>query len=81
MKTIDTLDIQEDLAAFSVTFVDTTYDTIEAMWNTFKEVIIENRVSSNITMSRQTHPWINRSIRRAIRRTEKAGKRVGRSDK
>ena len=56
--------------------------SVEDMWNSFKDriyVIIEERVPSKISQSRQTHPWMNRSIRREIRRKQRAYKKSRRS--
>ena len=47
------------------------------MLSSFKgriHTIIDERVPSKMTQTRQTHPWMNRSIRRAIRRKQRAHK-------
>ena len=52
------------------------------MWCSFKaniHTIKDERVPSKMTQTRQTHPWMNRRIRRAIRHKQLAHKRSRRT--
>ena len=56
--------------------------TPEQMWKSFKDKlhsIMEERVLSKMTMARHSHPWMNRSIKRAIRRKQRAHAKARRS--
>ena len=81
-KQADVQGIQDDLALFGSSFCGNSQASVEDIWNSFKDrirTIIEERVSSKMSQSRQTHPLMNRNIRRAIRRKQRAYKKLRRS--
>ena len=83
-KSADIQGIQEDLDDYSMIFEETSFDTIDTMWMSFKtkiHSIMEERVPSKISQSRYTHPWMNRKIRRLIRRKQRAHTRSRRTGK
>ena len=54
------------------------------MWQAFKTAIhqtIEKRVPSKLTLARNTHPWINTSIRRSIKRKQRAYRKARKTNK
>ena len=67
---------------FGSTFCEDSQASVEDMWSSFKgriHTIIDERVPSKMTQARQTHPWMNRSIRRTISRKQRAHKRSRRT--
>ena len=65
-KNADLHNIKEDLENFKTSFIQTTYQNIETMWEAFKTAIektMERRVPSKLSSARYTHPWINTRIR------------------
>ena len=74
-KNADLHNIKEDLENFKTSFIQTTYQNIETMWEAFKTAIektMERRVPSKLSSARYTHPWINTRIRKKIKRKQKA---------
>ena len=81
-KQADIQGIQDDLAVFESTICEDSQVSVEDMWSSFNakiHTIIDERVPSKMTQARQTHPWMNRGIRRAIRRQQRAHKRSRRT--
>ena len=66
------------LDTFCSNFKDRPFESVNSMWDLFKEQInknMERRVPSKITLARHTHPWMNGRIRRLIRRKQRAHKK------
>ena len=69
-KKADSSEIKKDLTNFSEGFTDIVLSNMEAIWTDFKsfiQEIIEKRVPTKMTSARHSHPWMNGSIKRAIR--------------
>ena len=67
--------IWKDLTNFSESFTDIVLSNMEAIWTDFKsfiQEIIEKRVPTKMTSARHSHPWMNGSIKRAIRQKQRA---------
>ena len=78
-KSADINGIQEDLTHFAADFKDRPFDSVNSMWDSFKEQIhksMDRRVPSKMTLARHTHPWMNGRIRRLIRRKQRAHKKA-----
>ena len=70
----DPSEIRNDLINFSERFIQTDHENMEEMWTDFKtsiQEIIEKRVPLKMTSARHSHPWMNGSIKRAIRRKQR----------
>ena len=66
--------IQADIRDFSSTYKSEIMD-IDSSWEQFKSMLhksIEENVPFKLTAARQTLPWMNTDIKRAIRRKERA---------
>ena len=75
LKSADIQGTQKDLDEYSMSFEETSFNSIDTMWMSFKNKIhsiMEERVPTKMTQSRYTHPWMNRKIRRLIRRKQRA---------
>ena len=82
-KKADPSEIRKDLATFSENFCQTDYENMEAMWTDFKssiQNIIEKRVPTKMTSARHSHPWMNSTIKRAIRRKQRAYRKSKRTN-
>ena len=78
-KSADINGIQEDLTHFAAHFIDRPFDSVNSMWDSFKEQIhksMERRVPSKMTLARHTHLRMNGRIRRLIRRKQRAHKKA-----
>lgn len=78
-KQADVSAIKNDVADFSHSFATTAYTDINSMWEGFTakiKSIMEIRVPTKMTLARHTHPWMNRNIRRGIRRKQRAHKKA-----
>lgn len=76
-KKMDMEGLKHDLQEYAQTFKPDTSlpDVVERAWRDFKEVLqqtVEKRVPSKTTPARHSNPWIDTSIRRAIRRKQRA---------
>ena len=83
-KSADIQGIQEDLDEYSMHFEETNFDSIDTMWNSFKNKIhsiMAERVPTKMTQARYTHPWMNRKIRLLIRRKKRAYRKARRTGK
>ena len=73
----DTEGIKQDMQDFSQTFMTDTSD-VHGLWASLKSKIgqvMEKRIPRKMTANRHSHPWINTTIRRAIRRKQRAFKK------
>ena len=71
----DLTEIRKDLNNFLERFIQTDHENMEEMWTDFKssiQEIIEKRVPTKMTSARHSHPWMNGSIKRAIRHKHRA---------
>ncbi|CAC5379605.1 unnamed protein product [Mytilus coruscus] len=76
--------IKEDLQNFITTFKNIKDRSVESLWQAFKTAVqttIEKRVPSKMTQGRNTHPWINTTIRRKINQKQKAHKKARKTKK
>ena len=85
-KKADTAGMKKDMLEFSQTFHPDPVlpNAVEAAWTDLKEKLlqtVEKRVPSKTTPARHSNPWINTSIRRAIRRKQRAHKKARRTGK
>ena len=67
--------IKQHLTEFSQSFSNTTFQSIECMWASFKAAIasaVEGHVPTKLSSTRQTHPWVNTKLRRMMRRKQRA---------
>ena len=77
-KKADTEGIKQDLLEFGQS-LPAEDSTVCSLWHTFKQKIkevIEKRVPTKMTANRHSHPWINTTIRRSIRRKQRAHKQA-----
>ena len=68
---------------FSERFIQTDQENMEEMWTDFKssiQEIIEKRVPTKMTSARHSFPWMNGSIKRAIRRKQRAYRKFSRTN-
>ena len=83
-KRADIQVIQEDLDEYSMHFEETNFDSIDNMWNSFKNKIhsfMAERVPTKMTQARYYHPWMNKKIRLLIRRKQQACRKAQRTGK
>ncbi|CAG2243813.1 unnamed protein product [Mytilus edulis] len=76
--------IKEDLQNFITTFKNIKDRSVESLWQAFKTAVqttIEKRVPTKMTLGRNTHPWINTTIRRKINQKQKAHKKARKTKK
>ncbi len=73
-KKADTEGIKQDMQDFSQTFMTDPSD-VHGLWASLKSKIrevMEKRVPRKLTANRHSHPWINTTNRRTIRRKKRA---------
>ncbi|CAC5394262.1 unnamed protein product [Mytilus coruscus] len=73
-----------DLQNFITTFKNIKDRSVESLWQAFKTAVqttIEKRVPSKMTQGRNTHPWINTTIRRKINQKQKTHKKARKTKK
>ena len=78
-KRADITGIQEDLDKFASDFQENSFDSVDSMWDSFKQQIqqtMDRRVPSKMTLARHTHPWMNGRIKRLIRRKQRAHRKA-----
>ncbi|KAL8589901.1 hypothetical protein ACOMHN_023988 [Nucella lapillus] len=74
--------MRQDVKEFANTYQypdPSTPNALEQMWSDIKQMLsetVEKRVSSKTSAARHTNPWITTSIRRAIRRKQRAHKKA-----
>ena len=83
-KRADAEKIKQHLKEFSHSFIKETSQSVECMWTLFKSAItsaVEKHVPTKMSSTRQTHPWVNTSLRRAMRRKQRAHWRAKKTKK
>ncbi|KAL8610270.1 hypothetical protein ACOMHN_062002 [Nucella lapillus] len=81
-KKADVEGIRKDVKEFANTYQypdPSTPNALEQMWSDIKQMLsetVEKRVPSKTSAARHTNPWITTSIRRAIRRKQRAHKKA-----
>ena len=78
-KRADISGIKQDISNFGDTFKKSVFNDIDSMWNSFTSTIqdtMERRVPTKMTMARYTHPWMNRKIKKTIRRKQRAHRKA-----
>ena len=83
-KRADAEKIKQHLKEFSHSFMKETSQSVECMWTLFKSAItsaVEKHVLTKMSSTRQTHPRINTSLRRAMRRKQRAHWRTKKTKK
>ncbi|KAL8618871.1 hypothetical protein ACOMHN_000878 [Nucella lapillus] len=81
-KKADVEGMRQDVKEFANTYQypdPSTPNALEQMWSDIKQMLsetVEKRVPSKTSASRHTNPWITTSIRRAIRRKQRAHKKA-----
>ncbi|KAL8599769.1 hypothetical protein ACOMHN_040479 [Nucella lapillus] len=74
--------MRQDVKEFANTYQypdPSTPNALEQMWSDIKQMLsvtVEKRVPSKTSAARHTNPWITTSIRRAIRRKQRAHKKA-----
>ena len=74
-KRADAEKMKQHLKEFSHSFMKETSQTVECMWTLFRSAItsaVEKHVPTKMSSTRQTRPWVNTSLRRAMRRKQRA---------
>ena len=82
-KKADRNAIKKDTRNLATEFLNTAYTDIELMWHDFKTKITEiitKRVPSQLTCSKYTNLWMNSTIKRTIRRKQKAFKKARKTE-
>ena len=83
-KKADVPSIKKHLNDFSNTFCTPTNQSVEQMWTSFKSAItvaVDKFVSSKMSSTRQTHPWVDTKLRRLLRKKQRAHWRAKKSKK
>ncbi|KAL8592877.1 hypothetical protein ACOMHN_050704 [Nucella lapillus] len=81
-KKADVEGMRQDVKEFANTYQypdPSTPNALEQMWSDIKQMLsetVEKRVPSKTSAARHTNPWITTSIRRAIRRKQRAHKKA-----
>ena len=76
--------IKHHMSQYRQTFSNTTFQSIECMWASFKSAItsaLEQYVPTKMSSTRQTHPWVTTKLRRLMRRKQRAHWRARKSGK
>ena len=74
--------IKSSLATFRDKFMETNFQTVEQMWQSFRSAVDSAKdkyVPVRKTASRFTHPWINTKLRRLSKRKLRAYKKAKRT--
>ena len=74
--------IKDTLATFRDQFMETNFQTVEQMWQSFKSAVDSAKdkyVPVRKTASRFTHPWIDTKLRRLAKRKIRAYKKAQRT--
>ena len=83
-KRVDAEKIKQHHKEFSHSFMKETSQSVECMWTLFKSAItsaVEKHVPMKMSSTRQTHPWVNTSLRRAMRHKQRAHWRAKKTEK
>ena len=71
--------LRASVATAGNSFLTTGFEDIESMWAAFKTVIseaVDQHVPTKFTSTRRTHPWVNTSLRRMMRRKQRAHRKA-----
>ena len=74
--------IRRHINVASTTFTNSEFDSIDGMWASLKTVVttaLEQNVPTKMSSTRRTHPWVSTSLRRMMRRKQRAHRKAKKS--
>ena len=67
--------LRSNISSSSQTFLSTDYADIDSMWSAFKTTVtsaVDQHVPTKMTSTRHTHPWVDITLRKLMRKKQRA---------